>query len=328
METFYRERAYLTRQNQADTLPPANFLALSGGGDNGAFGAGLLCGWTAGGTRPIFKGVTGISTGALIAPFAFLGPKYDSALREVYAQSAPKGILEARYFLAAIFEDALAILSGCASSDVTTRQPYTGERVARPDRIIVHDFAATSADVPAGSALAGRSAEHPTPQTAEQIETGRQLGAHVAKELVAEIRDMGLPAVRAAGQPPPRVGDLVIRAYSVSIDPGSAGERVLVGFGSGAAELRTVVEGYLMTRQGLRRLGSGQLESGGSKTPGMLVGVATLAATGNPISLIVGGASKLRGEEKGLETIEGAAQRTAQEIAEKLRVKFQEQGWI
>lgn len=60
----------------------------------------------------------------------------------------------------------------------------------------------------------------------------------------------------------------------------------------------------------------------------MLVGVATLAATGNPISLIVGGASKLRGEEKGLETIEGAAQRTAQEIAEKLRVKFQEQGWI
>ncbi|WP_434130565.1 patatin-like phospholipase family protein [Methylocaldum sp. GT1BB] len=206
METFYRERAYLTRQNQADTLPPANFLALSGGGDNGAFGAGLLCGWTAGGTRPVFKGVTGISTGALIAPFAFLGPKYDSALREVYAQSAPKGILEARYFLAAIFEDALAILSGCASSDVTTRQPYTGERVARPDRIIVHDFAATSADVPAGSALAGRSAEHPTPQTAEQIETGRQLGAHVAKELVAEIRDMGLPAVRAAGRRPGNQG--------------------------------------------------------------------------------------------------------------------------
>ncbi|WP_240502578.1 patatin-like phospholipase family protein [Methylocaldum sp. 14B] len=108
METFYRERAYLTPQNQADTLPPANFLALSGGGDNGAFGAGLLCGWTAGGTRPVFKGVTGISTGALIAPFAFLGPKYDAPLEEVYTRSAPKDILEARYFLAAIFEDALA----------------------------------------------------------------------------------------------------------------------------------------------------------------------------------------------------------------------------
>ncbi len=52
---------------------PVSFLALSGGGDDGAFGAGVLCGWTAHGDRPEFKLVTGISTGALIAPFAFLG---------------------------------------------------------------------------------------------------------------------------------------------------------------------------------------------------------------------------------------------------------------
>jgi hypothetical protein len=83
-----------------------------------------------------------------------------------------------------------------------------------------------------------------------------------------------------------------------------------------------------MTRQGLRLLGTGQLESGGSKTPGMLVGIAAVAATGNPVGLIVGGASKLAGEKRGSETIEGAAQRTAKEIAEKLRVKFQQQGWI
>ena len=56
-------------------LPPVSFLAVSGGGDDGAFGAGILCGWTETGTRPEFKLVTGISTGALIAPFAFLGPK-------------------------------------------------------------------------------------------------------------------------------------------------------------------------------------------------------------------------------------------------------------
>jgi hypothetical protein len=103
---------------------------------------------------------------------------------------------------------------------------------------------------------------------------------------------------------------------------------VLVGFGSGAVELRTVVEGYLMTAQGLRRLGSGRLQAGGSKTPGVLVGVAAVAATGNPVGLIIGGASKLSGESKGSETIEGVAQRTANEIAGELRVKFQEQGWI
>jgi hypothetical protein len=58
-------------------LQPAHLLAISGGSDNGAFGAGLLVGWTKSGTRPSFKLVTGISTGALIAPFAFLGSAYD-----------------------------------------------------------------------------------------------------------------------------------------------------------------------------------------------------------------------------------------------------------
>jgi hypothetical protein len=107
-ESFYREQAYWARQGRNGALPPAVFLALSGGGDNGAFGAGLLCGWTRAGDRPVFKGVTGISTGALIAPFAFLGPKYDEALKSVYTRSTPKDILEARYFLAAVFDDALA----------------------------------------------------------------------------------------------------------------------------------------------------------------------------------------------------------------------------
>ncbi|MGH8592605.1 MAG: patatin-like phospholipase family protein [Gammaproteobacteria bacterium] len=67
-----------------------------------------MCGWTAAGHRPEFNAVTGISTGALIAPFAFLGPKYDVQLKQVYTDSAPKDILEARYFLAAVFNDALA----------------------------------------------------------------------------------------------------------------------------------------------------------------------------------------------------------------------------
>src|SRR5262245_15597074 len=64
--------------------PLISFLAISGGGSDGAFGAGLLVGWTARGDRPEFDIVTGISTGALTAPFAFLGPRYDPALKAVY----------------------------------------------------------------------------------------------------------------------------------------------------------------------------------------------------------------------------------------------------
>lgn len=89
-------------------LPPVSFLAVSGGGDNGAYGAGLLNGWTAAGTRPEFKLVTGISTGALIAPFAFVGPKYDSMLRQFYTGVTPKDILEERNKLFALFRDGLA----------------------------------------------------------------------------------------------------------------------------------------------------------------------------------------------------------------------------
>jgi Domain of unknown function (DUF4410) len=163
---------------------------------------------------------------------------------------------------------ALVLVAGCASTQVTARQPYAGAKIPRPDRIIVHDFAATPADVPAGSHVAGQYAQQSTPQTAKEIELGRKLGAEVAKELVAELRGMGLPAVQAAGQPAPRVGDIVIMGYFESEDAGSAAERIVLGFGSGAAHLQTAVEGYLMTDQGLRRLGSGEVEAGGGGPPG------------------------------------------------------------
>ncbi len=89
-------------------LPRADFLAISGGGANGAFGAGLLCGWTAKGDRPTFKVVTGISTGALIAPFVFAGPEYDRVLREVYTTTKTGDLLHERGMLAALFSDAMA----------------------------------------------------------------------------------------------------------------------------------------------------------------------------------------------------------------------------
>jgi len=107
LEMNKRERAYRAANGLTGPLPPAAFLAISGGGDNGAFGAGLLNGWTARGDRPEFKLVTGISTGALTAPFAFLGPAYDAALTEVYTTITPKDILIRRNLLTALFSDAL-----------------------------------------------------------------------------------------------------------------------------------------------------------------------------------------------------------------------------
>jgi hypothetical protein len=69
-------------------------LVLSGGGANGAFGAGFLNGWTASGKRPVFKIVTGVSTGALMAPYAFLGPDYDDAIREFYTNTSSRNVFQ------------------------------------------------------------------------------------------------------------------------------------------------------------------------------------------------------------------------------------------
>ena len=86
----------------------ANYLALSGGGDDGAFGAGLLVGWSKQGSRPNFNLVTGISTGALIAPFAYLGKEYDPTLQQVYTSIQPKDIFIERGILSGILSDGLA----------------------------------------------------------------------------------------------------------------------------------------------------------------------------------------------------------------------------
>ena len=108
---YFRELSAFRKAGKEGPLPPADFLAISGGGENGAFGAGLLVGWTASGTRPQFKVVTGISTGALIAPFAFLGPRYDAQLQQIYTTLSGKDVLEPRSYLAALTQDALASTS-------------------------------------------------------------------------------------------------------------------------------------------------------------------------------------------------------------------------
>jgi hypothetical protein len=83
-----------------------------------------------------------------------------------------------------------------------------------------------------------------------------------------------------------------------------------------------------MTPQGLRKLGSGTVDSSGGKTPGMAVPLAISIATENPAGLIIGGTMKVAGEVTGRSTIQGRADQTAKEIARVLKVRFGQLGWI
>jgi len=224
---------------------------------------------------------------------------------------------------------ALVVAAGCASTEVTKRDSKIGtEKLAKPGRIYVYPFAATPADIPTWSVSAGRYSESTTPQTPEQIEMGRNLGVLMAKELVTEIQKMGLSALEGNKHTVPRINNILITGYFEGTEEGSMAKRLILGFGSGATELTTAVEGYQMTAKGPRHLGSAELQSGGSKKPGLIVPLAVLAATSNPLGLIVMGGVSVYGEVSGRTKIEGAAKRTAKAIADQLQVRFKEQGWI
>lgn len=102
--------ATLAHHPHADAIdgPPMNVLALSGGGVYGAFGAGVINGWTASGTRPTFDVVTGISTGSLIATYAFLGPTYDRELERVYTTISDRDVYRRKRRLSPLFTDSAA----------------------------------------------------------------------------------------------------------------------------------------------------------------------------------------------------------------------------
>jgi predicted patatin/cPLA2 family phospholipase len=138
--------------------PARNVLVLSGGGKYGAYSAGVLAGWSAAGTRPTFDVVTGISTGALIAPLAFLGPRYDSLLEQSYTTVRTEDIYRKRTYLSVLFSDALAdsgplrrrieeqvtddFLSEIAQAHATGRRLYVGTTNLDTGRLVLWDLGA------------------------------------------------------------------------------------------------------------------------------------------------------------------------------------------
>src|SRR5215470_1655169 len=210
---------------------------------------------------------------------------------------------------------ALTVLAGCASTSVTQQTPVASPDLARPKQIWVYDFIADPARIPTDSSIGPGVSAPSKPLTADELETGRRLSAIIAKSLVTDIQAMGLSAVQAGPGAAPQVGDGVLRGYLVSVEGGSTVKRFVIGFGAGTAELDTVVEGYVMTPQGLRQLGSGTLTSAGNKTPGLIVPAAVAIAAANPVGLIVVGGAKVVGAATGRSGLEGRAKATADEIA-------------
>ncbi len=248
--------------------------------------------------------------------------------------------------LTALAPLALACITiGCAGTSVIGRHTYAGhERLPKPGIIIVYDFAATPDDLPADDPILSLYEKPAKPQTADEISLGRKLGAELAGDLVNDILALGLPAELSKAGRPPRTGDLVIRGAFMSIEEGSRLKRVLIGFGAGAGELKTLVEIYQMTAKGSRSLVSEEIKATGGKMPGMLFSITAAVAAGpaglaaSPAAMAgtagtVGQATAVSGgvnaaKELGPESIGAAVKRTAKEITKALSNIFAQREWI
>jgi hypothetical protein len=221
----------------------------------------------------------------------------------------------------------LCIVAGCATTKVSNQQQMSNGSIPRPNQIWVYPFAATPADVPPNSALAG-NLQYDEPQTPQQIADGRSLGAQIAGQLVQEINGMGMPAAIASAATRPELNDIVLEGTVLSVQQGNATQRVLIGFTAGESELQVAVEAFQMTQGGLHELASGDLTSTGNKTPGMGVGLAASLISHNPAGFLISGGMKAYGEVSGSNTIQGRAEAIAKKISEVLKQRFQQQGWI
>ena len=223
----------------------------------------------------------------------------------------------------------VALLAGCASTNVTARRGYTsGERLPRPGRIIVYRFAATPGEVPSDSPVAGSYERRSKPQSSKEVGLGHRLGDRVATELVNRILKMGMPAEHAGKGPSPREGDLLIRGEFVKIDEGSRLKRMVIGFGAGSGELKTHVETYQISGGKPRLILGKKTRATGGRMPGMLVpvGVGAIAGRAGMSAAVSGGLNVA--QEIGPESLRSMAKQTAREIAKGLSQEFARLGWL
>jgi len=202
--------------------------------------------------------------------------------------------------------------------------------VPKPDRVLVYDFAVSPNDVSLnrspvarlGNRLSGKS------PTEEEIKVGRAVANALAEELVKRISALGLPAQRASGVQPPAEGTLVIEGQFVSIAEGNRLRRLVIGFGAGGSEVKTMAQVYLERAGGQYLVQEFETRAESSKKPGVATPMGVGAAVGGRIATgaAVGGGLGVATEPR--QTVEADARRTADELAKHLGQFFMAHGWI
>ncbi len=256
---------------------PRNVLALSAGGSYGAFSVGLLNGWTETGARPTFDVVTGVSTGALVATFAFLGPQYDAELKRLFTTVSDRDIYRRRGPLAPLRAESVAsnaplksliesqmtseVIARVADAHARGRRLYVGTTNLDTRRLVVWDMGAIAVrgdlQLYVNVVLASASIPGFFPPVEIEVEVNgrRYKEPHVDGGVAAQVfvQRFMLAVDSAEGQRPDkdcgRSTVWVVTAGKLYSDSSRTGTTTL---GIGVSAINTLL--YAQTRNDIRRI--------------------------------------------------------------------------
>ncbi len=218
----------------------------------------------------------------------------------------------------------MLLAGGCAKTEVTTVRKYTGP-LPKPDRVIIHDFAVSPSDVSLDKGAVAKLARESgsQSQTQEEIKAGRAVANALSRQLVVDLRKMGIVAERAASAGPPTKRTLIITGQFLSVDQGNQTARVWLGFGLGGTALRTQLQAVQGFGPNRTFVAQGRTVAKSSLKPGMVVSLASGAGAAVAVGATTTGAS-----EAFLATVEADAKRTAKEVAKKIGNAYVKRGWL
>jgi hypothetical protein len=216
------------------------------------------------------------------------------------------------------------LAAGCASTSVD--QTRRAGALERPDRILVRNFAVTLSDVELDRGIGPtiwRDAQGEVGSD-DELKVGRAASHALAAELVARLREAGLPAERSSGRPALTPTTLVIAGRFLSLDEGNQTMRTLVGFGLGASQVRARTQAWLDGQL----VAEAEIDARGNRKPGAGVTLGAGAAMGAAASAAVVAAGATGVNELLLTDVENDAKRIGREIGDRIVLTYRERGWL
>lgn len=221
---------------------------------------------------------------------------------------------------------AIVTIAGCARVNVENVD-VRALGLPRPEMIYVHDFAVSADAVALDRALGARALEMVKgTETEDRIKISKEIARIVSENLVNEIVAQGMPAQLAGAQSVPGP-TLSIDGQFLSVDEGNRLKRMVVGFGAGASEVRTLVQVYETTGEWRRLVEDFYVTVKSSRKPGVgpMGGIGAAAGRAATAAATSAGIRALSARSQ---TVEADAKAAAKEIAEELRKLFVQEGWI